>query len=54
MGARKITPIDIPVTLNSRTRGSRLVGACRAGIDPKVSVVNPYFESHDVDRLFVL
>ncbi len=53
MGARKITPIDIPVTLNSRTRGSRLVGACRAGIDPKTSVVNPYFESHDVDHLFV-
>ena len=53
MGAGKITPIDIPVTLNSRTRGSRLVGACRAGIDPKTSVVNPYFESHDVDHLFV-
>ena len=53
MGARKITPIDIPVIINSRTRGTRQVGACRAGIDPKTSVVNPYFESHDVDHLFI-
>ena len=53
MGARKITSRDIPVTLNPRTRGQRLVGACRAGIDSKTSVVNPYFESHDVENLFV-
>jgi choline dehydrogenase-like flavoprotein len=53
MGARKITPIDIPVHLNRATRGSHLVGSCRAGIDPKTSVVNPYFESHDVDNLYI-
>ena len=29
------------------------MGSCRAGIDPKTSVVDPYFESHDVDNLFV-
>ncbi len=53
MGARKITPIDIPVRITSGTRGSHLVGSCRAGTDPKTSVVNPYFESHDVDNLFL-
>ena len=53
MGARKITPIDIPVTINSETRGSHLVGSCRAGVDPKTSVVNLDFESHDVDNLFI-
>ncbi|MDA2935350.1 GMC family oxidoreductase [Acidobacteria bacterium AH-259-D05] len=53
MGARKITSINIPVTIHSGTRGSRMVGACRAGIDPQISVVNPYFESHDVDNLFI-
>jgi choline dehydrogenase-like flavoprotein len=53
MGAREITSIDIPVDINPRTRGSRLVGACRAGIDPETSVVDSYFESHDVDNLFV-
>ena len=53
MGARRITSRGIPVNLNPRTRGQRLVGACRAGIDRKTSVVNPYFESHDVDNLFV-
>ena len=53
MGARKVTAIDIPVDINPRTRGSRLVGACRAGIDPETSVVDSYFESHDVDNLFV-
>ena len=41
------------MNLNPRTRGQRLVGACRAGIDARSSVVNPYFESHDVDHLFV-
>ncbi len=53
MGARKITPMDAPVTIDSRTRGTRQVGACRAGVDPEISVVNPYFESHDVDHLFI-
>mgnify|MGYP000654486425 CR=1 FL=1 len=53
MGARKITSIDIPVTITEATRGSHRVGSCRAGVDPKTSVVNPYFESHDVDNLFV-
>ena len=29
------------------------MGSCRAGVDPKTSVVNPHFESHDVDNLFI-
>ncbi|MBI2821409.1 MAG: GMC family oxidoreductase, partial [Acidobacteria bacterium] len=53
MGARKITSIDIPVTFSRATGGSHLVGSCRAGIDPKTSVVNLDFESHDVDNLFI-
>jgi len=53
MGARRITPTQIPVELTPQTSGSHRVGSCRAGIDPKESVVNPYFESHDVDNLFL-
>lgn len=53
MGARKITSKDIPARINQATRGSHLVGSCRAGTDPKTSVVNPYFESHDVDNLYI-
>ncbi|MEE8348895.1 MAG: GMC family oxidoreductase [Acidobacteriota bacterium] len=53
MGAKKITSKDVPARINSATRGSHLVGSCRAGTDPKTSVVNPYFESHDVDNLYI-
>ena len=53
MGTRKITSIDIPVTITEATRGSHRVGSCRAGVDPQTSVVNPHFESHDVGNLFV-
>ena len=53
MGAREITSKDIPARINSATRGSHLVGSCRAGTDPGTSVVNPYFESHDVDNLYI-
>jgi choline dehydrogenase-like flavoprotein len=53
MGARKITSIDIRIPITSATRGSHLVGSCRAGVDPKTCVVNPYFESYDVDNLFI-
>ena len=28
-------------------------GTCRAGADPKTSVVNPHFESHDIEDLFI-
>jgi len=53
MGASKIRSAPIPSNLSPRTGGSHKVGSCRAGIDPKTSVVNSYFESHDVDNLFV-
>ena len=29
------------------------MGSGRAGVDPKMSVVKPYFESHDVDNLWI-
>ena len=53
MGASEITPTDIPVNLTPQSGGAHKVGSCRAGVDPKTSVVNPSFESHDVDNLFV-
>ena len=53
MGAAQIRSARIPSNLSPRTGGSHRVGSCRAGVDPKTSVVNPYFESHDVDNLFV-
>ena len=53
MGGKKISSLDIPVTITPRTGGSHKVGSCRAGVDPKTSVVNQYFESHDVDNLLV-
>jgi choline dehydrogenase-like flavoprotein len=54
MGARKITPRERPANINEGTGGSHLVGSCRAGVDPKTSVVNLNFESHDVDNLFIV
>ncbi|MBI4446195.1 MAG: GMC family oxidoreductase [Acidobacteria bacterium] len=30
-----------------------MVGTCRAGIDPGNSVVNPHFETHDIENLFI-
>lgn len=53
VGARKITSIDIPIPITRETRGSHRVSSCRAGTDPKTSVVNPNFESHDVDNLLI-
>ena len=53
MGAKKISSLDTPVTITPRTGGSHKGGSCRAGVDPKTSVVNQYFESHDVDNLLV-
>ena len=33
--------------------GGHPTGTCRAGSDPKESVVNPHFESHDVENLLI-
>ena len=52
MGARSITsPPALKIT--PQTRGEHKVGSCRAGLDPETSVVNPYFESHDVENLLI-
>lgn len=48
MGARRIQERN---PRNFRARSS--AGVCRAGVGPKESVVNPHFESHDVENLFV-
>ncbi|HXG67679.1 MAG TPA: GMC family oxidoreductase [Blastocatellia bacterium] len=52
MGARKIIPE--PIIPNDGLVFKWLVGGCRAGADPKNSVINQYFESHDVDNLFIV
>jgi choline dehydrogenase-like flavoprotein len=48
MGA-KIIEEDKPKSF----RGGHPTGTCRAGSDPKESVVNPHFESHDVENLLI-
>jgi choline dehydrogenase len=48
MGAKSIEE-DLPNSFN----GGHPTGTCRAGSDPKESVVNPHFESHDVENLFI-
>jgi choline dehydrogenase-like flavoprotein len=53
MGPREITSIDVPVGFTPRTSGSHRVGSCRAGVDPKNSVVNQHFESHEVENMFL-
>ena len=49
MGATEILETRAPfgTSFNSNT------GSCRAGSDPRTSVVNPYFESHDVENLLI-
>jgi len=52
MGARRITsPPALKMT--PQTRGEHRVGSCRAGLDPETSVVNAYFELHDVENLLI-
>ena len=53
MGARKIAGVDAPINLTPQTRGMHRVGSCRAGVDPKTTVVNLHFESYDVDNLLI-
>jgi len=49
MGATEIQETRTPfgTSFNSNT------GSCRAGSDPRTSVINPYFESHDVENLLI-
>ncbi|MCH6583049.1 MAG: hypothetical protein IH808_08525, partial [Proteobacteria bacterium] len=48
MGARTIEQQNPP-----SFGGGHPTGTCRAGSDPKESVVNPHFESHDVENLLI-
>ncbi|HKA19660.1 MAG TPA: GMC family oxidoreductase [Blastocatellia bacterium] len=52
MGAKRIVPE--PIIPRGGLTFKWLVGGCRAGVDPKNSVINQNFESHDVDSLFVV
>jgi hypothetical protein len=50
MGAREILGMDQPIRIRHL---STFVGSCIVGTDRKNSVVNPHFESHDIDGLFI-
>ena len=50
MGAKEILGMDRPIRVYHL---EAFVGSCIVGTDPKRSVVNPYFESHDIDGLFI-
>jgi choline dehydrogenase-like flavoprotein len=50
MGAREVVGMDSPVRVHHL---EAFVGSCIVGTDPKRSVVNPYFESHDIEGLFI-
>ena len=52
MGAKKI--IMEPIIPRGGLTFKWLVGGCRAGTDPKNSVINQNFESHDIDNLFIV
>lgn len=52
MGAKKVIPE--PIIPRGGLTFKWLVGGCRAGADPKNSVINSNFESHDVDNLFIV
>jgi choline dehydrogenase-like flavoprotein len=50
MGAKEVIPDRRPIR---GAGGSAWSGSCRAGVNPKDSVVDAYGESHDVENLFV-
>ena len=50
MGAREVLGMDRPIRVGYL---ATFVGSCIVGVDPKTSVVNPHFESHDIEGLFV-
>ena len=54
MGLKKITTGgDIGERVRTFMGAGHGMGSCRAGADSKDSVVNPRFESHDIEGLFV-
>jgi choline dehydrogenase-like flavoprotein len=52
MGAKQIIPE--PIMPRGGLTFKWLTGGVRAGVDPKNSVVNQHFESHDIDNLFIV
>jgi choline dehydrogenase-like flavoprotein len=52
MGAKKIIPE--PIIPRGGLTFKWLTGGVRAGVDPKNSVIDQNFESHDVDNLFIV
>jgi choline dehydrogenase-like flavoprotein len=50
MGAREILGMERPIRVHHL---EAYVGSCIVGTDPTRSVVNPYFESHDIEGLFI-
>jgi choline dehydrogenase-like flavoprotein len=51
-GAKKVW-VD-PATLGDTTLSRHLMGSCRMGDDPKISVVNKWNRAHDVPNLFLV
>jgi choline dehydrogenase-like flavoprotein len=49
MGGKKIAGFDMRPIYHI----AHGISTCRAGSDPNSSVVNPNFESHDVENLFI-
>jgi choline dehydrogenase-like flavoprotein len=52
MGAKKVIPE--PIIPQGGLTFKWLVGGVRAGVDPKNSVINQNFESHEIDNLFIV
>ncbi len=50
MGAREVLGMDRPPRVR---RLFTWVGSSQVGTDPSYSVIDPYFESHDIDGLFI-
>jgi len=50
MGAREVVGMEKPIRVHHL---EAFVSACTVGTDRSNSVVNPYFESHDVEGLFI-
>jgi choline dehydrogenase-like flavoprotein len=50
MGAANWTP---PEVLRENILTPHLASTCRAGVDPKTSVVDSHFQCHDMENLFI-
>lgn len=50
MGAREVVGMEKPIRVHHL---EAFVGSCIVGTDPSNSVVNPNFETHDVEGLFI-